>query len=446
MMTRVTAMIAAALAFSSGCEASPTRFDPPDCAAPDADVHPGEDGDGSTTLQPRERHGLPVIDICADPDALDALDAHTDEASAIEIEALVDYDGVRYEDVEMELHGGFARTVAKKSYRLEFESDGIPCAFDGEADPDRQRHLVLQASWIDPTFLRNDLTFAAIRAVGGLAPRTGYAWVDINGEPWGLYLVIERIDRRFLERHALDDDANLYKAVNHHANWVAKVDPLAGFEHKVNEDNPTDDLGPFLTILTTTPTTAEAFEREVEPVLHLDDWTAYQVVHALALDQDAFTKNYYLYHDLEAAPGTPRARFRIISWDADATWGRNWNGEPIDVATWPGQGLGVAANAWHGRDGFSPRLLSIPHYRDRYLAYAEAALGGPLEAEVLDDRAARRGADIAAAARADLARWQPELDFDAELVTLRAAIDRRHADLRHRVHELREDEDEEDDD
>lgn len=414
---------------------------PPDCAAPDdADAAHGE----TSPPAAHEGFGLPVIAICADPKALAALDALAAEPDAIEIEVAVDFAGIHYDDVEMELHGGFARTVAKKSYRLEFEGAGLPFPFDGEDDPDAQRHIVLQASWIDPTWLRNDLTFAAIRALGGLAPRTGHAVVYINDERHGLYQIIERVDRRFLEHHGLDEDANIYKAVDHRANWAAKTNPLDGYEHKVNEDNPTSDLGPFLDVLTSTPANAERFAEAVEPALHLDDWFTYQLVHSYALDQDAFTKNYYLYHDLDALPGAPRARFRIISWDADATWGQDWDGTSLPIDRWAGRGLGIGVGEWHGRDSFSPRILGIAAYRERYIERALAALDGPIAAAALDARATRRGAAIAAAARDDLARWQPELDFDLELTRLREALVTRHTALRARIEELEDDEDDRD--
>lgn len=426
----------------AACQAG-ASFATPDCAAPASpNGADGEAGEASPSPE-REGFGLPVIAICADPVALTALHAHLAEPDAVEIDVTVDVAGVRYEDVEMELHGGFARTVAKKSYRLEFDGDGVPFAFDGEADPDPQRHLVLQASWIDPTWLRNDLTFAAIRALGGLAPRTSHAVVYLNGERLGLYLIIERVDRRYLERHALDEDANLYKAVDHRANWVAKPHPLDGFEHKVNEDNPTDDLGPFLDALTSTPADPERFEEAVEPVLHLDDWFTYQLVHSYALDQDAFTKNYYLYHDLDAPDGAPTARFRIISWDADATWGQDWDGATLAIDSWAGRGLGIGVDEWHGRDGFSPRILGISGYRDRYLDRGVAALTGPIDAATLDARAVRRADSIAEAARDDLARWQPERDFDAELTRLRDAISTRHAALLDRIRDLAGDGDDE---
>lgn len=385
-----------------------------------------------------EGFGLTVIDIRADPRALDELHRRTAEHEAIEIDASVTIDGRRWEAVALELHGGLARTAPKKSYRLTFpDEDRVAWAFDGEPAPDLQRRLVLQASWIDPTWLRNDLTFAAARELGGLAPRTGFAVVYLGGKRHGLYTVIERVDRPLLRRLGLAPHGNVYKASDHRADWVAKANPLDGYEQKINEDNPTDDLGPLLDTLTHTPLNAGAFHDAVEPLLHLDDWMTYQLVHTYALNQDAFTKNYYLHHDLDAPPDSVRPTWRLISWDADATWGLSWDGAAIPPDAWPGEGAGTSWTPWHGRDGFSPRILAIPFYRADYLARFADALDGPLAPAALDARVARRGAEIADAARDDLARWQPARDFDQELARLREAVATRHRVMAARVATLR---------
>lgn len=404
---------------AGGCEgASPAVGDADDAYAADVDaVEP----------PPLEGFGLEVLDVRVEPSALDELHRRTGEHEAIEVLATVAIGSQRWDGVELELHGGFSRTLPKKSYRLTFpDSDRVAWTFDGEDAPDPQRRLVLQASWIDPTWLRNDLTFAAVRALGGLAPRTGFAVVYLNGERHGLYTVIERVDRPLLRRLNLAPYGNVYKASDHRADWVAKPNPLDGYELKVNEGNPTDDLGPFLDALTYTPLTVAAFADAVEPLLHLDDWMTYQLVHTYALNQDAFTKNYYLHHDRAAPPDRANPPWRIITWDADATWGLSWDGAAIPPDTWPGRGAGTASTAWHGRDGFAPRILAIPSYRATYLARFADALDGPLAAATLDARVVRRGAEIARAARDDLARWQPERDFDEELARLREAIATRH--------------------
>ncbi|PIE17330.1 MAG: hypothetical protein CSA66_06055 [Proteobacteria bacterium] len=387
---------------------------------------------------PLEGFGLPVIAVSVAPERFAALERLTGEAEAIEIDVEVVYEGQRYRGVEMELHGGFARTVPKKSYRLKFDRGQQPVfPFADAAPARRQRRLVLQASWIDPTWLRQKLTFDALRASGALAPRTGHAVLYVNRALRGLYLVIERVDKQLLRRRGLDDEGNVYKAVDHRANWVAKADPLAGYEHKVNEGNPTDDLGALLATLTHTPREHAAFEAAVAPALSLSDFMTYQRVHSYAMNQDAFTKNYYLYHDLTAEAGTPLARFRVISWDADATWGQSWDGAALDPRSWPGRGAGPAFDAWHGRDGLSPALLGIPAYREVYLErYRRALSAGPLDAATLDAQVVALAERLGPAARADAARWGRGADFDAEIARLREAIAARHDVMSARVEAL----------
>ena len=85
-----------------------------------------------------------------------------------------------------------------------------------------------------------------------------------------------------------------------------------------------------------------------------------------AQNRDAYSKNYYLHHEL-----SPDARFRLISWDADATFCQRWDG----VALPPDD------TRWHGWDVFSPRLLGIDSYREAYVADYLDALDHELAAE-----------------------------------------------------------------
>jgi hypothetical protein len=79
----------------------------------------------------------------------------------------------------------------------------------------------------------------------------------------------------------------------------------------------------------------------------------------------------------------------------------------------------------HGWDVFSPRLLGIDTYRAAYLADYLDALDHELAAEGILAAVDELVATIGPHARADLARWQPELDFDAEIARLRACVPRR---------------------
>ena len=376
-------------------------------------------------IPPVESYGLPVIDIEIDLERLEVM--HEDYDEKITEIVTVNVDGIRRPDVEFELHGGHVRTLPKKTYRLVFPDDAKPEVdwFGGGAES--QRRVVLQANWIDPTSVRNKLTFDLIRDMGGLAPRVGYCILSINGVWHGLYSLIERIDKLYLEREKLDKDGNLYKAENHLANWNHKADSLDGYDVEINKSNDNDDIDELLSALTYTPQTQADFQVEVEPRLNLEDFDIWQQVHIFALNRDTFTKNYYLYHDIDEELGDPKARFRIISWDADATFGLNWDGEWLDTDE----------VSWHGSDTFSQRLYEIPEYKAAYASDFAEALGGALSPVSIATRIASTTSRIRSAAIADLEHWgRVDVDFDAEVETLRGAVQARHSVLSTVVSEL----------
>ena len=153
----------------------------------------------------------------------------------------------------------------------------------------------------------------------------------------------------------------------------------------------------------------ESFQAEVATRLDLEDWMVWQGVHTLADNRDTFTKNYYLYFD----PDLPESGFRIISWDADATWGINWDSMIVEPTT-------MAIN---GHDPFSGRILGIEGYRipyvSRYEERVESVSGA--EADVLAgmEEQHRRFAPFITR---DLAHWDRDMDVEALHNALRAAI------------------------
>lgn len=425
----VYVLAALGLAAGAGCGAPGDAQDvggAPGCyrcdtpGAPDIDQPPARDVAGEAGAPPGGC-GLPVLEVHIDDAAWRAL--HDDPQGTDEVTVGVTIGGQRFEGATLELHGGYARTVPKLSYRLRFPEDA------GGADPrldvfgagaEPLRRLVLHASWIDPTFARNALVYERLRALGGLAPRTAFVALHFNGAFWGLYVVNERIDALWLRKQGFDPDGNLYKAENHNANWADKSDPLAGYDKERGEDRPSDDLGDLLRALSHTRATAADFAREVEPRLSLADHAVWTALHVLALNQDTFTKNYYLYHDPAAPSGTPAGRFRIVSWDADATFGISWDGARIASDD----------RRWHGTDAFSPRLYGIPEYRAGYLRGLRAWLeDGPLALRALQARTAEWREALRTCAAADFERWERGLDWDAEYDYLDASIRERHDTL-----------------
>lgn len=76
-------------------------------------------------------------------------------------------------------------------------------SFD-ERDPEGRflglRALLLDASWYNPSLLRDRLAYAFFRRLGLPAPCANNARLTLNGSYYGLYTLIERLDQEFLER------------------------------------------------------------------------------------------------------------------------------------------------------------------------------------------------------------------------------------------------------
>jgi hypothetical protein len=131
--------------------------------------------------------------------------------------------------------GNLTNGTPKSSYKvgLEAKSDRL---FGMSA-------LNLKSMWNDVSQMREALAWRMFDQVGVRAPRHTYAKFCINGRYYGLYSVIEQIDKSFLkDRFGDNDEGNLYKTY-----WPTKpgggeldVGP-ASLEHR--RDSAGDDSG-----------------------------------------------------------------------------------------------------------------------------------------------------------------------------------------------------------
>ena len=71
--------------------------------------------------------------------------------------------------------------------------------------------LALNNNYQDPTYMKEYLSYEIFSSLGVPTPEYSYASISINGEPWGLYLAIEDIDERYIEKYYGSLDGNLYK-------------------------------------------------------------------------------------------------------------------------------------------------------------------------------------------------------------------------------------------
>ncbi|MCZ6794073.1 MAG: CotH kinase family protein, partial [Planctomycetota bacterium] len=161
--------------------------------------------------------------------------------------------------------------------------------------PGQQFHglkkIVLNNSVQSPSFFNEYVGYRLYRDAGVPAPRVGYANVSVNGERFGLYVVVEATTRDFLKRWFRDASGNLYEGPGDVTEWEK-------LELDTNQE--TGDRSDLQRL-------AEAIEnaddddpwKSLAAVVDLEKFATYLAVEMLIVHWDGYsmTNNYRVYHD-----------------------------------------------------------------------------------------------------------------------------------------------------
>ncbi|MFR5264834.1 CotH kinase family protein [Clostridium sp.] len=71
--------------------------------------------------------------------------------------------------------------------------------------------LALNNMISDPTYLKEYISYDIYKFLGIATPEYSYVDISINGESWGLYLALEVMEERFIEKNYGELEGNLYK-------------------------------------------------------------------------------------------------------------------------------------------------------------------------------------------------------------------------------------------
>jgi len=107
-------------------------------------------------------------------------------------------------DFTVRTSGNLTNGTPKSSYKIGFEGDRL---YD-------MRSLNLKSMWNDVSQMREGLVWSLMREAGVPAPRHTYARLCINDRYYGVYSLIEQVDKALLKDHfgKKNDGGNLYKA------------------------------------------------------------------------------------------------------------------------------------------------------------------------------------------------------------------------------------------
>ena len=279
---------------------------------------PDAEGAWAPTWPSRGEPNLPPTDPAAplfDPARVFLLDltltaaarASLDEEPRTEVPATLAFDGAEPRRVHLRIKGrwGSMRSLDEKA-ALKLDLDDL--------DPDGAllglTSLTLNNMVQDPSYLHEWLAYTIFRALGVAAPRVGYAWVTLDGEPMGLYAHVETPDDAMLDRW-FPDTAHLYEGA-----YGQDLYPEAVRDFEVDEGDAgdRDDLATLTELLERTPA-----ERAYATTAGRVDWPqvlAMMVTETYIGHWDGYgptRNNYFLHFDDDGV-------LRLPPWGTDQTF------------------------------------------------------------------------------------------------------------------------------
>lgn len=228
-----------------------------------------------------------------------------------------------FQNVEIKLkgkpQGSFVDLGRKAAFKLKFK----------KAEPFfGLRKLTLNNMTQDPSMIHESLAYAAFRAAGVPASRSGYAYVWLNGENYGLHLNLESLDTVSLPKifgTAFDSKTqHLYEANEYGADFYP------GKESRFEVDEGGDDTSDLTALIAAVDAGGPgASPSSLSTLIDLDEMTRMWGVEKYIGHWDGYAgegiageeefntlrpNNYYLYSD-------PSGRFSMLPWGVDQTWG-----------------------------------------------------------------------------------------------------------------------------
>jgi len=253
--------------------------------------------------------------------------------------------------VEVRLKGStsFETLDGKAAFKLKFPKASRPSAFG-------LKKMTLNNMVQDPSMVHETLSYETFRAAGVPAPRTGFAYVYVNDEDYGMHLNLETLDDQSLESifgTEFDSDTqHLYEGEN-----GADVVPGGAADFQVDEGDEASFADLEALIGAVNSTGSAPWSERVAPYADLQEMTRMWAVEKYVGHWDGYSgvketanqpNNYYLYN-------TPQGLFQMLPWGTDETFQSNRH------IAFDGRGSGslfglclddaaCAATYWHSLD------------------------------------------------------------------------------------------------
>ncbi len=307
--------------------------------------------------------------------------------------------GERFDGAGIKIKGGCgsARNLSRKAgFKVNLGWDDPAVA----GCPAKRRHrgqrtLTLNNGVQDPTASNERLGFAYYQALGVGSSRAVSVKLYVNDAYWGLYTLVESVERRMLARWYPSDRGMLYEGA-YSCDLVAASLPFAETDDEClrrefhagpcDEPEPGDDpltFGPLRLLVAKLAALVDGtFVRDVEKYFDLDEYLSLWAADAVIGSWDSYTfnfiNNYRVYHD----PSDDR--WHLIQSGIDQIMGQ----DDRDVLPFAPQGL-LARKCLRDpacQDRFAARLAqAVTVFEDMRMTERAAAIRTQIRPDVASD-------------------------------------------------------------
>ena len=225
----------------------------------------------------------------------------------------------------------------------------------------------LSNAFLDSAYMKEKLGYEVYRAAGLVTPGVGWAHVtlsidgdvEVEKRDLGIYVLIEQVDRKFLERNLGKVAAgSLLMKPEALDDWEYLGSDIREYQHyniKSGKNN-RSQIAAFAALLKIIEAaSADRFESEIGQRLDLQQFAGYLAATWILVNIDSYVgmpHNYYLLMD------KTDGKLRMLPWDLNETFGTFTMGyDPEQVVQW-----GIE-RPWIGRRRLMERLFELRSFR-----------------------------------------------------------------------------------
>ena len=225
---------------------------------------------------------------------------------------------IKLQDIAIRSRGTGSRNQAKPGLRVDFDRNVTGQKFLG------LKSFILRNNTQDASSMHERISMQLFRRIGLPAPREAHTRLWLNNAYVGMYMIVESVDKTFLQKHFNEDNGDLYKYdynVDDKPYYLEDRgrDPALYVPHpfkpETNESHPRSDIIADWIRVINEGRSPEVFRQLIEPYLgDLTKFVKHIAVEAFLGDQDGFngnygTNNFYLYRFEN------KSLLQFIAWD-----------------------------------------------------------------------------------------------------------------------------------